>query len=209
MPFDSVTDGLAEMGFNASASQTDKLTGYLKLLQKWNRSYNLTALVDPQKMVSYHLLDSLSIAGSIPEQAYCLDVGSGAGLPGIPLAIMLPQSRWLLLDSNGKKTRFIQQAVADLKLDNVKVVQSRVEDYHADESFDVIVSRAYASLQDYVQSVNHLWQPATRLITMKTELTEIERKQLDASLYRLEVIPLRIPGITEKRSLVIIHRQES
>ena len=209
MPYDPVTDGLAAMGIAASVKQTEKLTGYLKLLQKWNRSYNLTAVVDPQKMVSYHLLDSLSIAVAIPEQGYCLDVGSGAGLPGIPLAIMLPQSRWLLLDSNGKKTRFIQQAVAELGLGNVKVVQSRVEDYHADASFDVIVSRAFASLQDYVRSVDHLWQPATRLITMKTELTEIERQQLDASLYRLEVTPLRVPGIAEKRSLVIIQRQES
>ncbi len=208
MPYPSVTDGLAAMQIDAAPRQRENLTDYLKLLQKWNRSYNLTAISEPAKMVSYHLLDSLSLMPFIGEQARCLDVGSGAGLPGIPLAIMLPQTEWVLLDSNGKKTRFIQQAVATLGLDNVSVVQSRVEDYHAEAGFDVIVSRAYASLQDYVLYVQHLWQPRTRLLTMKTELGASERQQLDTSLYRLEVTRLKVPGIAEERSLVVIERKD-
>ena len=208
MPFASVTDGLATMRIKAGPEQIENLTDYLKLLQKWNRSYNLTAIDEPAKMVSYHVLDSLSLMPSIGESSRCLDVGSGAGLPGIPLAIMLPQSDWVLLDSNGKKTRFIQQAVAMLGLDNVSVVQSRVQDYHAEAGFDVIVSRAYASLQDYVSSVQHIWHSQTRLLTMKTELTSSEREQLDTSLYCLEVTPLQVPGIAEQRSLVTIERKD-
>ncbi len=208
MPYASVSDGLAAMQIDASSRQLENLTDYLKLLQKWNRSYNLTAISEPAKMVSYHVLDSLSLMPFIGEQARCLDVGSGAGLPGIPLAIMLPRSQWVLLDSNGKKTRFIQQVVATLGLDNVSVVQSRIEDYHAEAGFDVIVSRAYASLQDYVLSVHHLWQPPTRLLTMKTELGASEREQIDTGLYRLEVTPLQVPGIAEKRSLVTIERKD-
>ncbi|MDJ0832171.1 MAG: 16S rRNA (guanine(527)-N(7))-methyltransferase RsmG [Gammaproteobacteria bacterium] len=196
------------MQIGASPQQIEQLTDYLKLLQKWNRSYNLTAIDEPAKMVSYHVLDSLSIMSAIDQQARCLDVGSGAGLPGIPLATLLPQSRWVLLDSNGKKTRFIQQAVATLGLENVSVVHSRVQDYHAEQGFDVIVSRAYASLQDFVQSVQHLWQPHTRLLTMKTELDASEQQQLETSLYQLQVTPLKVPGIAEKRSLVIIERKD-
>ena len=121
---------------------------------------------------------------------------------------MLPLSSWVLLDSNGKKTRFVQQAVASCGLANVKVVQSRIQDYDAGSSFDVIVSRAYSSVQDFVSSVTSLWQPGTRLITMKTELSDAELASLDPQLYRLHVSPLRVPGIVQKRSLVTIQRQE-
>ncbi len=209
MAFDQLTSGLAKMNIKASQEQLDQLICYLELLQKWNKTYNLTAITDLQKMVSYHLLDSLSIVPAIAQRAQCLDVGTGAGLPGIPLAILLPQTQWVLLDSNGKKTRFIQQAIAACGLKNVKVVQSRIQDYHADSCFDVIVSRAYASLLNFIQSVDHLWQPETCLLTMKTDLTETERQQLDASHYQLKVTRLQVPGVAEKRSLVTIKRQKS
>lgn len=200
-------DGLTGLGLEFNQDQVDKLNDYLELLQKWNRAYNLTAITDAGKMVSYHVLDSLAIAYSLPLAARCLDVGTGAGLPGIPLAILMPESSWVLLDSNGKKTRFVQQAIASCQLSNVKVVHMRVQDYHADSPFDVIVSRAYASLQDYVSSVNHLWYADTRLISMKTELSETELQAMQAHQYQLAVTQLQVPGIEEKRSLVTLRRQ--
>jgi len=200
--------GLAGLDIAFNNEQIDQLSCYLELLQKWNRAYNLTAITRMEKMVAYHVLDSLAILSEFPAQGHYLDVGTGAGLPGLPLAIMLPLSNWVLLDSNGKKTRFVQQAVASCTLANVKVVQSRIQDYDAGSSFDVIVSRAYSSVQDFVSSVTSLWQPGTRLITMKTELSDAELASLDPQLYRLHVSPLRVPGIAQKRSLVTIQRQE-
>ncbi len=199
--------GLAELNISCTNQQLKKLQTYLELLQKWNRTYNLSAITDPDEMVAYHILDSLVIFRAIPEQGYCLDVGTGAGLPGIPLSILLTGSNWTLLDSNGKKTRFVQQAIATCELSNVKVVHRRVQDYHAASPFDVVVSRAYASLQDYVSSVQHLWHTSTRLITMKTEPHISELQALSTQNYQLEITPLRVPGITEKRNLVLIQRK--
>jgi len=200
--------GLAEINLPFEKSQIDQLKIYLELLKKWNKTYNLTAITDLQKMVPYHILDSLVIMDQIPQTALCLDVGTGAGLPGIPLAIMMPQSNWVLLDSNGKKTRFVQQAIASCGLTNVKVVHSRIQDYHAESSFDVIVSRAYASVLDFVSSVDLLWQTDTRLITMKTELSEGELQSLDSGMYTLKINQLNVPGIVENRSLITIQRQK-
>lgn len=200
-------DGLDELGIAYTEDQIAGLLGYLELLQKWNKAYNLTAITNPRKMVAYHLLDSLAISVTVPATGHCLDVGTGAGLPGIPLAILLPQTSWVLLDSNGKKTRFVQQAVASCALTNVKVVQARVQDYHAGSLFDLIVSRAYASLQDYVSSVDHLWKVDTRLISMKTELGGDELQAMDDYPCALEIRQLQVPGIDEKRSLITLRRQ--
>jgi len=200
--------GLQQLDITFDEDQVDRLRVYLELMLKWNKAYNLTAITQPEKMVAYHVLDSLSILREFAAGNRCLDVGTGAGLPGIPLAIMLPQSSWVLLDSNGKKTRFVQQAIASCRISNVKVVQSRIQDYHAESSFDVIVSRAYSSLQDFVTSVAPLWQSGSRLITMKTELSKAEQESIDPHLYKLEVTPLQVPGIAQKRSLVTIQRQE-
>jgi len=201
--------GLQAMQLDFSDEQVDKLTIYLELLKKWNRAYNLTAITGPAKMVAYHVLDSLSILEHIPPHGVCLDVGTGAGLPGIPLAIMLPESNWILLDSNGKKTRFVQQAIAHCNLGHVKVVQSRVEDYHAETSFDVIVSRAYSSLADFMATVEGLWQPNTQLITMKTQLTADEMEAVDRSQFQIQTFNLQVPGIAQARSLVIVQRRKS
>lgn len=206
---DDIRSGLQALQIEADAEQIDQLADYLELLNKWNKAYNLTAITAPAKMVAYHVLDSLSLLPYIPPQGHCLDVGTGAGLPGIPLAIMLPESRWVLLDSNGKKTRFVQQAIAQCKLKQVKVVQSRVEDYHADSSFDVIVSRAYSSLGNFMKTVEALWQADTRLITMKTALADAELAAIDTSQYQLQTLNLQIPGIAQKRSLVLVSRRKS
>lgn len=197
-------DDSRRLGVELSADQARKMIDYLLLLQKWNRAFNLTAIRDPEKMLSYHLLDSLSIISGLPKSGEMLDVGSGAGLPGIPLAIALPDTRWTLLDSNGKKTRFMQQALAQCSLHNAQVVHSRVEDYHAPGRLDVIVSRAYASLANFCVSVSHLLSPGTELLTMKTTLQQSEIAELDNSRFALQQQALKIPGIEEQRTLVTI-----
>jgi len=199
--------GLIALGLRLSDAQLDRLLDYLDLLGKWNKRYNLTAITDPEKMLCYHLLDSLSIYSWVKTANSALDVGTGAGLPGIPLAIAMPDMKWTLLDSNGKKTRFLQQALAHCNINNAAVVKSRVEDYHASEPFDIIVSRAYASLSGFVESVKHLSQPETRLLTMKTSLDSAEAGALDGTKYLIEEIELQIPGISSKRSLVMARQR--
>ena len=196
--------GAEAMGFNLSQSQYDQLLEYLHLLEKWSQTYNLTAIRGLSKMMHYHLLDSLSIMSRLGDCRRAIDVGSGAGLPGIPLAIAMPDSSWVLLDSNSRKTRFIRQAIAHCGLKNAQVVQTRVQDYHAPDSPDFIVSRAYASLTEFCDSVAHLMAPETRLITMKTGLKPEEAGKLDRSRFEFEEEILLVPGIRETRSLVAV-----
>jgi len=204
-----LVEGLSDLKLSLDSDQIDRLLDYLILLEKWNKSYNLTAIHGLEKMLNYHLLDSLAIYSTVQHFKNALDVGSGAGLPGVPLAIAMPDSNWTLLDSNGKKTRFIQQALAVCKVSNAKVVKSRVQDYTASHPFDIIVSRAYASLSDFADSVAHLRQADTLLVTMKTGLDPQELKQLDTIKHQIQAssideIELSVPGIAEKRSLVIV-----
>ncbi len=196
--------GIEALGLELHQSQLDELLEFLYLLQKWNRTYNLTAIEDLPGMLAYHVLDSLSIAPVLDGAGKVLDVGSGAGLPGIPLAIALPDTIWVLLDSSAKKTRFIQQAIAHCGIRNAQVVHARVQDYHAPDSFDYIVSRAYAPLGEFCDSVAHLLTSKTRLLTMKSGLKQKEMLELDATRYRLEEAYLEVPGIDEPRSLVTI-----
>lgn len=202
-------EGLSDLKISLDDNQVERLLDYLMLLEKWNKSYNLTAIHGLEKMLNYHLLDSLAIYPALQHYKNALDVGSGAGLPGVPLAIAMPESYWTLLDSNGKKTRFIQQALAVCKVSNAKVVKSRVQDYTAPQPLDIIVSRAYASLGDFADSVAHLRLADTLLVTMKTGLDPQELKTLDTIKHQIqassiEEIELHVPGILEKRSLVFV-----
>lgn len=199
--------GIAELGLSLDDRQIEQLLEYLALLIKWNRHYNLTANTDPAKMLSYHLLDSLSVCRYFDANCKALDVGSGAGLPGIPLAIAMPGSSWVLLDSNGKKTRFMQQALAHCQIENAHVVKGRVADYHAPEPFDVIISRAFGSLTVFCQSVAHLNESKTRLMTMKSGLDDSEADALDREKYDLHETRLKVAGIAGKRSLVIVSKK--
>jgi 16S rRNA (guanine527-N7)-methyltransferase len=196
--------GAETMGLDLYQSQYDQLLEYLYLLEKWNQTYNLTAIRGLSKMLHYHLLDSLSIRSRLGDCRKVIDVGSGAGLPGIPLAIAMPDCSWVLLDSNSRKTRFIRQAIAHCGLKNAQVVQTRVQDYHAPDSPDFIVSRAYASLTEFCESVAHLMAPGTRLITMKSGLKPEEAGNLDRSRFTFEEEILQVPGIRETRSLVAV-----
>ena len=196
--------GTDALGLTLQQTQHDQLLEYLYLLDKWNQIYNLTAIRGLPKMLSYHLLDSLSLVPRLTDCRKLLDVGSGAGLPGIPLAIALPELIWVMLDSNARKTRFIRQAVAHCGLKNAQVVQSRIADYHSPDSLDCIVSRAYAPLAEFCDSVAHLLEPNTRLLTMKTGLRQKEVQQLDSNKFVFEEDNMNVPGISETRSLVTI-----
>jgi len=196
--------GAEALGISLQQSQYDQLLEYLRLLQKWNQVYNLTAIDEPRRMLAYHLLDSLSLMPHLAGANKLADVGSGAGLPGIPLAIAMPESLWTMIDSNARKTRFIRQALAHCGLRNAQVVQSRVQDYHAPDSLDIIVSRAYAPLSEFCNSVAHLMGRKTRLLTMKTGLKPEEAEQLDCGRFDYKELSIKVPGIGESRSLVTI-----
>jgi 16S rRNA (guanine527-N7)-methyltransferase len=178
------------------------------LLEKWNRSFNLTAVEGTATMVSHHLLDSLSILPFISGD-YLLDVGSGAGLPGLPLAVACPQARVVLLDSNGKKTRFMQQAVLELKLPNVSVVKSRIEEYRPERAFDTVISRAFSSLLEFVRVSRAACGPQTRLLAMKGLYPGEELEGLAGTGYSAEITRLNVPGLAAERHLVLIEKQRA
>ena len=142
--------GAQQLNIALSESQQEQLLQYLGLLIKWNKAYNLTAVRNPDEMVSRHLLDSLSVVDCVQKYGdHWLDVGSGGGMPGVPLAILFPERQFTLLDSNGKKTRFLTQVKLELKLDNLQVIHSRVEAYTPEQAFTGIISRAFSSLEDF------------------------------------------------------------
>ncbi len=195
--------GSVELGLSLSAGQLDLLERYLELLQKWNKAYNLTAIRDPEAMVSKHLLDSLSVAALIEGQDF-LDVGTGPGLPGIPLAIMFPERRFALLDSNGKKTRFLIEARQQLGLSNVTVHSERIEKFQRQSGFDGILSRAFASLTDMATACAPLLNSHGRLYAMKGLYPQEELSQLPKQFIVEGCHSLRVPGVDEARHLLVI-----
>lgn len=197
-----LTEGLEALGLKLPLPQQEALLAYLALLVKWNRTYNLTAIRDPKEMVSRQLLDSLSILSWI-HGPKVLDVGTGAGLPGIPLAIALPKVRFLLLDSNGKKTRFVQQVISELGLQNVSVRQARVEEISDPDGFDTIVSRAFADLHEMLTLTAHLRSSTGRWAAMKSGLAEFDSQALPSGM-TWRVQSLKVPGERAERNLVLI-----
>ncbi|KTD19544.1 16S rRNA (guanine(527)-N(7))-methyltransferase RsmG [Legionella londiniensis] len=192
--------GLQELGL---AMPLDALLTYLDLLYKWNQTYNLTAIRDSEAMASRHILDSLAIAPWV-QGMRILDVGTGAGLPGIPLAIAFPEKHIVLLDSNGKKIRFLKEVKRLLRLDNVSIVNSRVETYHPALGFDTVVSRAFSDLQQMIRWTQHLLAPHGIWLAMKGRLPEGELKMLDVSY---EVKHYKVPSVEGERCCVIIFNQ--
>jgi len=198
-----LSEGLQQLGITLSTEVQTTLLQFIALLGKWNRAYNLTAVREPAAMVTRHLLDSLAVLLYV-QGPRVLDVGSGAGLPGIPLALALPEVEFTLLDSNGKKTRFLTQAVAELHLTNVTVVQSRIEDYRPPQAFDSVVTRAFAAVAEVVAVTGHLCAPQGQLLLMKGVYPEQELTQLPAGFELASAVCLRVPGLDAERHVLRI-----
>ena len=196
--------GLSAMHLSLSEPQRESLLGYLGLLARWNRTYNLTAVRDPAEMVRRQLLDSLSILPWVT-RGPVLDVGTGAGLPGIPLAIARPDLNFSLLDTNGKKTRFVQQAVGELGLANIEVIKSRVEALARNGHYALITSRAFATLADMRQTTAHLLAAGGCWLAMKGADPRAEVGDLPPG-DTVEVTQLQVPGEAARRHLVVMRR---
>lgn len=195
--------GLAEMAVALNQLQQDQLLGYLNLLLKWNRAFNLTAVREPREMVSRQLLDSLSILDLIRGPSL-LDVGTGPGLPGIPLAVARPDMNFSLLDSNGKKTRFLRQVKMQLDLQNVRVVRSRLEAYTPEERFRTVTSRAFSSLLEFNALCSRLVAENGRLLAMKGSVPGEEIEQLRRQQVYASVVALRVPGSAAERHAIVL-----
>ena len=209
--------GLDQRGLVLTPQQQTLLVDYILLLNKWNKAFNLSAIRDPAEMLSRHLLDSLTL---IPRLAFhqsriaktplkILDVGTGAGLPGIPLAICLPQHQFVLLDSNGKKTRFVLQAILELALGNVVLENRRIENYQSDGQVDIVVSRAFASLTDFARGCEAVCGPDTRLIAMKGQYPADEIEQLPPHWLMSGAFKLQVPDADGERHLIELEKQNA
>lgn len=203
-----LAQGLTEMDLPLDAAQQSKLLAYVALLQKWNKTYSLTAIREPERMVTHHLLDSLAPLKHLPATPLrMVDVGSGFGTPGIPFAIARPDWQLTLLDSNHKKTTFLRQAVLELALPNVQIVTGRVEAVQADTPFDVITSRAFADLSDFIRWTEHLLADGGEWAALKGVYPREEAAGLPANVYVDHIDALHVPGLDAERHLVHIRKR--
>lgn len=200
--------GISALGLEIAPQNQQHLLQYLALIVKWNQVHNLTAVREPEKMLTQHLLDSLAVVSHISGPRVA-DIGSGAGLPGIPLALARPDWSVVLVESNHKKAAFLQQARIELKLENIEVVTERVEHYRPAEKFDVVISRAFSDLAEFVTLAGHLCADAGRLAAMKGIYPHEELAQLPqlAPQFMVEKIaPVAVPGLAAERHLVLVKR---
>lgn len=199
----TLADGLARLQVVPSGEAQGKLLDYVALIGKWNRVYNLTAVREPGKILTHHILDSLAVAPHITGRTL-LDIGSGAGLPGIPLALALPTAQVTLLDSNQKKCAFLNQAVIELHLPNVSVVCTRAEEWKTAQSFDTVISRAFSDLRTFVNVASRLCAPTGVLLAMKGVEPAAEIAELPDRSRINRVTPLEIPGLNAQRHLIFL-----
>lgn len=203
-PATALERGSETMGLALSAGVREQLLNYIELLAKWNRTYNLTAVREPLAMVGYHLLDSLAVLPHLelaPRGARIADVGSGGGLPGIPLALARPEWHLALVDSNEKKAAFLQQAKIALKLSNVEIQARRVEAWHPAERFAVVISRAFAELAHFAAACRHLLAPGGVIAAMKGKEPQDEMAKLSG--FRCRALRLDVPFVEAERHLVL------
>ena len=200
--------GCRALGLTLTDSQYQRLNTFVNLLHKWNKAYNLTAIRDPEDMVRRHIHDSLSVMPYLTGERI-IDVGTGGGLPGVPLAIVFPERQFTLLDSNGKKTRFLFQVKQELKLENVTIVHQRVESHQPEQTYDTVISRAFASLEDMVDGCDHLLSPDGRFFAMKGVFPESELREIEKHYIVVASHPLTVPGVEGERCLLILGRRQN
>lgn len=202
-PSELLEDGILELGLEERLGGDELLMEYVTELMNWNRIYNLTSVRKPTDIVTRHILDSLSVVNHLHGDRV-LDIGTGAGLPGIPLAITCPEREFVLLDSSSKKLRFVQQTLGILNLDNITLVNARVEDYQPDELFDTIICRAFSDLPDYYRHASRLCRPGGWMLAMKGVYPMTEMECLAAIGVTAEVIALKVPGLDAERHVVVM-----
>lgn len=202
-PEQQLRQGLAALGLELSTDVQQQLLNFIRLLAKWNKVYNLTAIREPVEMVSKHLLDSLAILPFL-QSGEIIDIGTGAGLPGIPLALARPNDRFTLLDSNSKKTRFVTQAVMELGIGNVTVVQSRAEAFKPAHPYDVVIARAFAGITQLLRQIQTLCAPGARVIAMKGQYPEGELEGWPAGFRCESIEKIAVPGLQAERHVVLI-----
>ena len=199
---------IAQTELEVSETQREQLVGYVEMLNKWNKAYNLTSVRDPQDMLVKHILDSIIVSTHLQGERF-IDVGTGPGLPGIPLAIMHPEKTFFLLDSLGKRIRFIKQVLHELKIQNVTPIQSRVEEFNPEEKFDGVLSRAFASMTDMVEWCHHLPKADSgKFLALKGLHPKDEIDLLPEWCTVTEIISLQVPELEGDRHLVILARKE-
>ncbi len=199
---------ISQTDLDVSDRQREQLVGYVEMLDKWNKAYNLTSVRNPEEMLVKHILDSIVVSAHLHGERF-IDVGTGPGLPGIPLAIMNPDKTFCLLDSLGKRIRFIKQVLHELKIENVVPVQSRVEEFQPEEKFDAVLSRAFASMVDMVNWCHHLPKTETGLfLALKGQLPQDEIELLPEWCSVSDIKALNVPELEGERHLVILSRKE-
>jgi 16S rRNA (guanine527-N7)-methyltransferase len=200
---DALADGLSALGLELDARACERLLNYVALLEKWNDVYNLTAVRGARNIVIHHLLDSLSVLPYVAGDTM-LDVGSGAGLPGIPLAVVRPQTQVTLLDAREKKTAFLRQAVIELGLRNAEVVCGRIERYFPSARFAVVISRAFSDLRKFVELAGRLCAPNGVLAVMKGRYAPAELARLPSAFALEKALPIAVPGLCAERHLILL-----
>mgnify|MGYP000294747835 FL=1 len=197
-----------KLGIAVSDEQSDQLLSYLSSLLRWNKAFNLTAIRDPKEGLYLHLLDSVVVSPAVAEFESCLDVGTGGGLPGIPLAILNPNKDFTLLDTNSKKTRFLKQVVYELGLENVTVVNKRVQDFSHDTGYACILSRAFASLKDMTEWTEHLLADGGQWLAMKGLYPQEEIDDLDSSLKIVDSKQVKVPNLDATRYFIYLQKTQ-
>ena len=201
-----LADGIQEMHLDVSQAQQDKLLDYLALMNKWNSVYNLTSLRDPMQMVTHHLLDSLAAVPAFAGARNVLDVGAGGGLPGVVLAICRPDMKLSMIDTVHKKTAFLKQVKAELDLANVTVHTMKVQELEVSDKFDVITSRAFADLSDFLEWSGHLLAEGGKFIALKGTAPAQEQERIPAQWKISGLQPLQVPRLGAERHLIFVER---
>ncbi|MDH1472399.1 16S rRNA (guanine(527)-N(7))-methyltransferase RsmG [Shewanella sp. GD03713] len=197
---------LAEINLPATAEQKKQLLDFVSMLNKWNKAYNLTSVRDPEAMLVRHIMDSLVVSPHLQGERF-IDVGTGPGLPGIPLAIMNPDKTFVLLDSLGKRIRFQKQVAFELGIHNISSIESRVEAYQPEQKFDGVLSRAFASIHDMLTWCHHLPAEHGQFYALKGQLSDEEMQQIPAGFVVTETIELQVPRLDEQRHLLKIIKE--